>query len=461
MRVPANRRFATNTNAPLTGLSLFRFSKGHGGLYCSACHGSTHAEFPSAFVNDNVASIQRQGHVGQMSECSSCHGSNPTTVTGGPHGMHRLAWTGGGTTGHRDYGKSNPASCHVCHGTNYKGSVLSRSFKNQTLSSQTFWRGRRIGCYECHNGVTDTGGSAWTAPTATSLSTTTPVNQPVAMGLTANAPILRIVSQPDHGMVGLNGNTATYYPETGFVGTETFTFCSDNGYRESNLATGTVIVTDSGTNACALSSTLEFFDELSHVSTIQVTTGLGSAWSAYSETLWLSIISYGGSGNGSVQYAVERNTNSVARVGSLSIAGKTVSIRQDATLPDYNDDGIPDDWQIRYFLSADSPNAAPSLDYDHDGMTNFEEYLAGTNPTDPLSVLTISAFDMNWTSLTFQLIFPTLVAHDYQVQRTADLTNPEWKGLTNAVFGTGSPQPVIGPLSTNTPGMFYRIQMVR
>jgi len=375
--------------------------------------------------------------------------------------MHRLAWLGGGKTGHQDYGKLNPTSCQVCHGTTYRGSLLSRSFKNQTLSSQFFWRGRRIGCYDCHNGVTDTGGKARTAPTAASLSATTPVNQPVAMSLTANAPILRIVSQPDHGMVGLSGNIATYYPAAGFVGTETFTFCSDNGYRESNLATGTVTVTDSGTGASTLSPTVASFDELSHVGTVQVTTGPGTAWSAYSETLWLSIISAGGSGSGSVQYAVERNTNFVARLGFLSIAGKTVSIYQDAAHPDNNGDGLSDDWQILYFLSANSPNAVPSLDYDHDGLTNLQEFLAGTDPTDPLSLLTITAFEMNWTAQTFQLIFPSRVAHDYQIQRTADLLNPEWKGFTNAVFGTGSPLPALGPLSTNTPKMFYRIELVR
>jgi mono/diheme cytochrome c family protein len=36
LRVAVNSRFATNPNAPLPGTSLFRFSKGHGGLYCSA-----------------------------------------------------------------------------------------------------------------------------------------------------------------------------------------------------------------------------------------------------------------------------------------------------------------------------------------------------------------------------------------------------------------------------------------
>lgn len=51
--------------------------------------------------------------------------------------------------------------------------------------------------------------------------------------------------------------------------------------------------------------------------------------------------------------------------------------------------------------------------------------------------------------------------HNYQVQRTSDLTNLEWKGFTNAVLGTGAPLQTPGPLSTNTPSMFYRVQMVR
>ena len=90
MRVPANQRFATNPNTPATGISLYRFSSGHGGLQCSACHGSTHAEFPSAQPNDNLQSIALQGHVGKLAECSACHSTVPSTVTGGPHGMHPI-----------------------------------------------------------------------------------------------------------------------------------------------------------------------------------------------------------------------------------------------------------------------------------------------------------------------------------------------------------------------------------
>ena len=456
MRVPVNQRFATNTNTPLPGLSLFRYSKGHGGLYCSACHGSTHAEFPSAFPNDNVASMQHQGHAGQLSECSSCHGSNPTTVTGGPHGMHRLAWTGGGTTGHRDYGKS-PANCQACHGTTYRGTVLSRSFKDQTLSSQTFWRGRRIGCYECHNGVSDTGGKPPGAPTASSCAAATTVNQPVAIPLTASTNVLRIVNQPQLGIVGLSNNIATYSPATGFVGTEIFTFCSDNGTRESNIATGTVTVTEGGPCSYTLGASSVAFDELGHAASLHVATGVACPWSAFSETLWITVLSYSGLGSGDVQYMIERNTNSASRVGYLVIADKYVTITQSGTPADDNHDGLPDAWQALYFGAASAANAAPGADSDHDGVSNLAEYLSGTLPNDGTSFLRITAFDVAEASHVFQLAFPSLLQRYYQVQRTADLQHPDWKGFTNAVFGTGLSLPMNGTTSTNAPRMFYRV----
>src|ERR1017187_8808101 len=81
-RVAADQTFATNADTPAAGLSLYRFSKGHGGLQCEACHGSTHAEFPTTVANDNVQSTTLQGHAGTLAECASCHGTVPNAVTG-------------------------------------------------------------------------------------------------------------------------------------------------------------------------------------------------------------------------------------------------------------------------------------------------------------------------------------------------------------------------------------------
>jgi len=65
---------------------LFRQSKGHGGLYCESCHGSTHAILPSTEERDNIQAIRLQGYAGTLQECSVCHGDNAPDGPG-PHGM--------------------------------------------------------------------------------------------------------------------------------------------------------------------------------------------------------------------------------------------------------------------------------------------------------------------------------------------------------------------------------------
>ncbi len=65
---------------------LFRQSRGHGGLYCSACHGSPHAIQPTVQSNDNVQNIALQGYAGTLRKCDVCHGYTP--ATGGPHNFN-------------------------------------------------------------------------------------------------------------------------------------------------------------------------------------------------------------------------------------------------------------------------------------------------------------------------------------------------------------------------------------
>jgi hypothetical protein len=150
VRTPADNTFATNANTPATGLSMYRFSSGHGGLQCEACHGSTHAEFSTPIVNDNVQSIALQGHSGMLSECSTCHATVPTTTNGGPHGMHPVgaSWV----SRHPDVAEHNTAACQGCHGMDYRGTILSRMKADRTLAGRTFTAGTMIGCYSCHNG---------------------------------------------------------------------------------------------------------------------------------------------------------------------------------------------------------------------------------------------------------------------------------------------------------------------
>lgn len=51
----------------------------------------------------------------------------------------------------------------------------------------------------------------------------------------------------------------------------------------------------------------------------------------------------------------------------------------DPTNPDTDGDGIPDGWEVEMGLDPLCP-ADAAMDFDGDGLTNLEEYLAGTNP---------------------------------------------------------------------------------
>jgi len=67
---------------------LFRQSRGHGNLYCSACHNSPHAILPTNRPEDNVQNIALQGYRGTLGKCSVCHGYTPTAP--GPHGLYGI-----------------------------------------------------------------------------------------------------------------------------------------------------------------------------------------------------------------------------------------------------------------------------------------------------------------------------------------------------------------------------------
>ncbi len=73
---------------------LYRFSSGHGGVYCQACHGSQHAIYPTLQPNDNIQSIMLQGKPGTIEVCTVCHTNNPDGEEG-PHGAGSEGSVGG------------------------------------------------------------------------------------------------------------------------------------------------------------------------------------------------------------------------------------------------------------------------------------------------------------------------------------------------------------------------------
>jgi len=146
-----NKRFAENTN------SLFRNSKGHGGIGCEGCHGSTHAIWPNADngANDNIAAKYQQGFAGTIIECGVCHrnASLPLT-TNGPHGMHNVNDNRWIDENHGDFYQQNKDGCRACHGLTLTGTVLSRTPVARTFSVEEgtirLTSGQVVRCNLCH-----------------------------------------------------------------------------------------------------------------------------------------------------------------------------------------------------------------------------------------------------------------------------------------------------------------------
>lgn len=151
---------------------LYRVSTGHEGIFCEACHGSTHGIWPNKNpeANDNVAAVQLQGHRGTITECSTCHDSRAFEDSGkyeltldGPHGMHPVGsrhWNTHHKKAQEDAGRN---SCRACHGTDGQGTVLSAMATERVLECkdkkglfcadegpQAFPKGHQVGCADCH-----------------------------------------------------------------------------------------------------------------------------------------------------------------------------------------------------------------------------------------------------------------------------------------------------------------------
>lgn len=99
-----------------TGTTLYRNSKGHGGVFCTACHGSPHAMTPSSQASDNYQSIQYQGKAMAIGDCRVCH----KTSRGG----------GGASSFAGEHGRGKNSACSVCH-TGFQNAANSANWPHQ------------------------------------------------------------------------------------------------------------------------------------------------------------------------------------------------------------------------------------------------------------------------------------------------------------------------------------------
>jgi hypothetical protein len=96
------------------------------------------------------------------------------------------------------------------------------------------------------------------------------------------------------------------------------------------IAGQTVTVTQAGAACTYTLSTIALsVASAAGAASVEVTAGSGCAWHSVSSSGWITVISgSSGSSDGTVVLAVTANTSSVARTGTVAIAGRTVTVTQ-------------------------------------------------------------------------------------------------------------------------------------
>jgi Tol biopolymer transport system component len=166
--------------------------------------------------------------------------------------------------------------------------------------------------------------------------------------------------------------------------------------------------------------------------------------------------------------------NAVSGRAALGPDGRTVvfqSFASDLVAGDYNDtrdlfvlrlaandsdnDGMDDDWEIAHFgdLSRDGTG-----DFDGDGMTDLQEFLAGTDPTKSGSVLSVlSLTSLNSSSTT--VLWSALPGKRYRVQFKNGLSDAGWSNLAQPVIANSTTGSLVDPASPKAQ-RFYRVVLL-
>jgi hypothetical protein len=149
-----------------------------------------------------------------------------------------------------------------------------------------------------------------------------------------------------------------------------------------------------------------------------------------------------------------------ANCGWISLSNAFAYVQTDTLWPGpLAPDGLPVPWLLSNFGTT---NVNANADPDHDGMSNAQEYQAGTNPNDANSVLRITAQSFGPGGSTANLTWNSVSTRVYFIQKNLNLATPNWVdsglGLVPPSLGFST---TIGFTDTNAPTRVYRVQAVK
>jgi hypothetical protein len=161
----------------------------------------------------------------------------------------------------------------------------------------------------------------------------------------------------------------------------------------------------------------------------------------------------------SAAYAIHFDHASASPNGIASFPKQTLTgliLLSDRSSSSYGD-GIPDSWRLRYFGTVNNILSQASADADGDGAINWQEYVAGTDPTDTTSVLRVSTAQAGAQPGQLRVVrWPSVADKGYVIERSPSLYGSNWIPVSTNT-GTGTDM----EFDDNNTGMtfFYRVRI--
>jgi parallel beta-helix repeat protein len=281
-----------------------------------------------------------------------------------------------------------------------------------------------------------------------------------------NDPIsLSVLGAALHGSLSVTNNLVTYEPAVNFFGADTFTYVVEDLWH--GAATGQVNIIVKPVNDPPRVRPMNF--NLLQDTPFQFDLG---ATDVDSSNLVFQItvppehgLTFINSTNGHVEYRPAHGflgTDSLmfsVSDGFLSATSPRINLTV-LRLPDSDRDGLPDSWETTFKVTD------PALDQDNDGLSNLAEYMSGTSPTDPGSVLRIQS--IQYTGSGLALSWSSIGGVRYRIlssdklPKFTELVRPAADEIDPGPYGLPSKNTYIDTRPPSTNGAtFYRLEVIK
>jgi Subtilase family/Purple acid Phosphatase, N-terminal domain len=166
-----------------------------------------------------------------------------------------------------------------------------------------------------------------------------------------------------------------------------------------------------------------------------------------------TVITNAPSGQYVVQFGdVPYHTTPPPQTNTLA-AGGQITFQGNYTFTDANANGIPDPWELEKFGVVD-PQRTMFTDTDHDGMSDWAEFVAGTDPNNPPPPFRLTARLL--ANGLVQLGWPSVTNHTYRVHSSTNATT--WSAFSDWLPAAGTNTAFTLPTSTNGSPYLFRVE---